>query len=757
MKLWRPWKTWLAAVVVLACGWSAVAQTITPLRRARLQTDMDGGGYSITNVILELKSLEQAGATHGQALVWDEDFLSFRPGAAIGGGGGGPGAILLAGRNIEFSWNGTETWINGLLDPAAITNRDTRPVYLRTGLQLEDDAFLLALGPAYFAAQVYYGWGLQSYFDQGGSLFASRDGGFTIGGSGSHRPESLFARSHVEAGTILARSNIVGNLALATNLPLAGLSTNGASLDYTPTFTGSNIAWLPKPSLTGAVDQVTSTNIANTVFTQRLPYSPQYGSGTLTNVDSIWPTLTYIVDWGTMDTSVKQDATPWGDEWGVIDPASKMDAFNLGYLTNWAKVPTNDLVGIALNRLAQSGALLGQVAMWSGSNWAPGDILAGGTNTTGVDRSTVTNIARALDQFPTNALWLLGKLDSTPQLLSLATTWRSNLVTWTPQLDGWSGIWESNKQDRIPFALIDSNANLKGWHDISPSSKQDAFLNKNANTFFAGPSSGGPGLPDFRTIAEADLPLQLPASRLYGLLPNATLPGTLYWWSLIGTATKLNTVAGVAQELQVAGTAPGGTPLIVRDVYNQSGTQIQVWTSGATTVARMYKDGLNLPTLTANRVLYLDGTNNVKTSSATVAQLEGWEARIAGLENGAAGGLQTWTGTGLAANGSNHIIGVVTVPNLSSVSGRLSFSAALNAGAGSYVFANANCMVYGSRHDGTTVSYTAPDEGNASLEGFTFDVAVNAQSNLVIRVGRPGTTETFNVRAQGYINVTTAP
>lgn len=568
-----------------------------------------------------------------------------------------PVGVILPGTNIAFTYDGTNTTIDGTLDGRALTNADTRNLSFLNSLTLGPDSTFLCQPPAYFLSQTYFGWGFEIYFDPGGSLLGSWDGSFTIGSSGANRPESVFARSLLMASNVVAEAGFYGDLAAATNLPVTGLQTNGATTDKVIGFDGSGIAWVDKTSLEGAIDAATATNISETVvqsytnlFQLDLGYTPQPANEMLTNLSDVaYYNLT---------------------NWGQIPTAAKADAFYWHHLTNWINVPTNVMWDVVLPRVSTNGAVIGYKLGFDGSSavWEP-DLT--GTPGAGIDAYTATNIARYLDQFPTNAAWILGKQTGSANLTNwsaLATSAKQNSAA---QLTEWATIWSSNKQDKLTYTPQPASANLTNWSALATSAKQDTFTAQVPGSVFAGPSSGSASsLPAFRPLVEDDLPLQIPSSRLYGLLPNAVLPGTLYYWSLIGTAAKQDTFTAQSAKVFYAGptsgsvatptfrqiaqgdlfpalnsvaitnasiknTAAGEYGLTLYDLANASGSAGLVFDAGTpsatSTKFTLNGTGANLmngavinggTAQTASRVAVWDASTNLTSSTVTTAQLE---------------------------------------------------------------------------------------------------------------------------------------
>lgn len=113
------------------------------------------------------------------------------------------------------------------------------------------------------------------------------------------------------------------------------------------------------------------------------------------------------------------------------------------------------------------------------------------------------------------------------------------------------------------------------------------LTNQNANSVFAGPSTGGPGLPSWRQIVLADLPSGIPNANLQNSSINLGLgtSGTDINWgaspiSLGGTATlNIPSSSAVARGLLTAGSFTQFTNKV--DSTSQSNDSVYDWHNGA--------------------------------------------------------------------------------------------------------------------------------------------------------------------------------
>lgn len=137
------------------------------------------------------------------------------------------------------------------------------------------------------------------------------------------------------------------------------------------------------------------------------------------------------------------------------------------------------------------------------------------------------------------------------------------------------------------------------------------FNNQNANSFFAGPITGGPGQPNFRQMVIADLPGNIPTSNLAanninfvigssGIAPNFSLPSV---------------VLGATETLNLPNAGPGSTGILTSADWNTFNNKVSTINGMTGTVVIGNADSIKkLPVDTSLRrngyVLALDSINH---------------------------------------------------------------------------------------------------------------------------------------------------
>ena len=624
---------------------------------------------NITGGSLALGRIAQAGATNGQALVWNGS--AWAPGNVAGASGGTVTSVALSAPVAIFSVGGSPITTSGTLALTLVSQVANR-VWAgpTTGADAAPTFRALVAADIPQTAVTQY----QAALSIGWAQLAGV-------------PSTFTPSTHQHSGDDITSGSVA----------LARIAQSGATSGQVMTWNGS--AWAP------ATPSANAAQTANTFFA-----GPTTGSAAT-------PTFRTIVAADIPQAAVTQHQAALSVAWGQLTGVPS--TFTPSAHVHSAVDITSG--SLALARIAQGGATNGQVMQWNGTTWTPATVSGGGGGTVSsvaltmpaifsVAGSPVTStgtLAVTLATQAANLVWAgpTTGAAATPtfralvaadipaaslsigwsQLTSVPSTFAPSSHTHPPsqitqggatsgQVLAWNGsAWApaSTTGTVTSVALSMPGIMSVAGSPITTSGTISVTLaSQSANTVFAGPTSGAIAAPTFRALVVADLPTHThTASQISGgtfaasLMPALTGDVTSSAGAVATRVVKIQGVsvynaaptAGQVLRYDSGNTRWAAATLAISDV---SGLQSALDSKAAST-HNQDASTINSGTLAAARMPALSGdtTSSAGSIATTVVALRGRAISTTAPTNGQAlvwnSTSSQWTPTTIATGGAS--------------------------------------------------------------------------------------------------------